>query len=114
MKPPRLLIAACLLPLALAACKREPEAPAPGEATTPTPAPAAKPAQPKQEAAATVEKPRLQVATVDGGPRDDTGTVEFRARYRTPAGSGLLHEVSRFERRAGRWVYVDGVVDEGR
>lgn len=54
------------------------------------------------------------VATVDGGPRDDTGTVEFRARYRTPAGSGLLHEVSRFERRAGRWVYVDGVVDEGR
>jgi SEC-C motif-containing protein len=53
------------------------------------------------------------VATADGGVGDDTGTVEFRARYRTPQGSGELHEVSRFERRAGRWVYVDGVVDEG-
>jgi SEC-C motif-containing protein len=24
---------------------------------------------------------------------------------------GQLHETSRFERRAGRWVYVDGDVD---
>lgn len=70
MKPPRLLIAACLLPLALAACKREPEAPAPGEAATPATAPEARPAQAKQEATASVEKPRLQVATVDGGRYD--------------------------------------------
>jgi thiol-disulfide isomerase/thioredoxin len=64
MKPSRLLIAACLLPLVLAACKREPEAPPPGESATPAPATA--PAQPKPEAAATVERPRLQVDTVDG------------------------------------------------
>lgn len=49
--------------------------------------------------------------STDGGPHDSTGTVEFRARYRTPSGTGALHEVSRFERRAGRWVYVDGDVE---
>ncbi|MDN5896913.1 MAG: hypothetical protein L0H93_23185, partial [Nocardioides sp.] len=43
---------------------------------------------------------------VDGGPDDDTGIVEFRAHFRTPAGADLLHERSTFERRAGRWVYV--------
>lgn len=34
--------------------------------------------------------------------------VEFRASFRTPRGSGTLHETSRFEQRGGRWVYVDG------
>ncbi len=47
---------------------------------------------------------------VGGGPDDETGTVEFRARSRTAAGEGVLHETSRFERRRGRWVYVDGDV----
>ena len=46
----------------------------------------------------------------DGTAGDQAGTVEFRAHYRTASGPGELHEVSRFERRAGRWVYVDGVV----
>ncbi len=45
--------------------------------------------------------------TEAGGPDDATGVVEFRAEHTSPDGS--LHEVSRFERRAGRWVYVDGV-----
>ena len=48
------------------------------------------------------------VRTVDGGAGDETGTVEFRARYRDAAGEQVLHETSRFARRAGRWVYVDG------
>lgn len=57
----------------------------------------------------------LQVlATVAGGPGDDTGTVEFRARYRDADGDGVLHETSRFERRAGRWVYLDGDVRPAR
>ncbi len=53
------------------------------------------------------------LATEAGGPEDDRGEVEFRARYRHhreadgPAGQ-VLHERSRFTRRAGRWVYVDG------
>ena len=47
---------------------------------------------------------------VDGGPSDDTGTVEFRARFERAGVEHALHETSRFERRAGRWVYVDGDV----
>ena len=35
------------------------------------------------------------------------GTVEFVASWE----GGRMHEVSRFEQRAGRWVYVDGEVD---
>lgn len=49
--------------------------------------------------------------TVDGGPDDATGLVEFRARSRDASGEHVLHETSRFERRAGRWVYVDGDVE---
>jgi SEC-C motif-containing protein len=46
--------------------------------------------------------------TVDGGSLDDTGTVEFRARFRSADRTQVLHETSRFQRRAGRWLYVDG------
>ncbi|HLS92092.1 MAG TPA: YchJ family protein [Microbacterium sp.] len=42
--------------------------------------------------------------------RGDTGTVDFVARYDGPDGQGELREHSRFARRAGRWVYVDGDV----
>lgn len=41
----------------------------------------------------------------------DAGSVEFRAHWTSQSGSGVLHERSRFTRRAGRWVYVDGVID---
>lgn len=41
---------------------------------------------------------------VAGRGGDDTGEVEFTASY----DDGFLHERSRFERRGGRWVYVDG------
>lgn len=40
----------------------------------------------------------------------DTGTVDFVAHYEGPDGPGELREHSRFARRAGRWVYVDGDV----
>jgi SEC-C motif domain protein len=46
--------------------------------------------------------------TVDGGGSDGAGTVEFRAWYRSADRTQALHETSRFTRRAGRWVYVDG------
>lgn len=45
---------------------------------------------------------------VAGGADDDLGVVEFTARLRTPRGLDEMHERSRFSRRAGRWVYVDG------
>ena len=45
----------------------------------------------------------------DGGPGDDTGVVEFLARSRDAGGGEhVMHETSRFARRAGRWLYVDG------
>jgi len=44
---------------------------------------------------------------VDGEEDDETGMVEFVARFE---GGGRLHERSTFQRRAGRWVYVDGDV----
>lgn len=40
----------------------------------------------------------------------DHATVEFVARSRLAGRASRLHETSRFERRAGRWVYVDGDV----
>lgn len=36
--------------------------------------------------------------------------VEFVATYDSPAGPGRMHERSRFARRAGRWLYLDGDV----
>lgn len=38
-------------------------------------------------------------------------TVEFVARWERSSEGGELHEVSRFEQRAGRWCYVDGMED---
>lgn len=48
----------------------------------------------------------LEVVAASGD--DESGVVEFEAAYVTPAGRGTLHETSRFSRRGGRWVYVDG------
>jgi SEC-C motif-containing protein len=44
------------------------------------------------------------LGTADGRWDDRFGEVEFRATH----SGGVLHERSRFIRRAGRWVYVDG------
>ena len=53
----------------------------------------------------------LEIADiVAGGVEDDHGEVEFTARYEDSAGEGAMHELSQFERRAGRWFYVTGVV----
>ncbi len=56
---------------------------------------------------------RLEVLdVVAGGVDDPEGVVEFRAAWVSaddgPTRRGELHERSRFARRAGRWVYVDG------
>lgn len=39
---------------------------------------------------------------------EQNGVVEFRATYDAAGEAGVLHELSRFTRRAGRWVYEDG------
>ena len=54
----------------------------------------------------------LRILAADaGGPGDDTGSVEFVARYRVGGRAQRLHEISRFERHDGRWYYVDGTTD---
>lgn len=49
----------------------------------------------------------------DGGTGDNTGIVEFVARFQTQGQMRALHERSRFRRddNDGRWVYVDGETD---
>ena len=57
---------------------------------------------------------RLTVLRTErGGPDDDDGVVEFVAQWSEASAEagrrrGEMHEVSRFARRAGRWLYVDG------
>lgn len=45
---------------------------------------------------------------VDGGADDDAGQVTFEARFVTGGRRDTLVERSTFERRGGRWVYLDG------
>lgn len=40
----------------------------------------------------------------------DAAVVEFVAHHKVNGRAGKLHEVSRFVREAGAWLYVDGVV----
>lgn len=70
-------------------------------------------APPREELAASLADGtrwlRLDVlARERGGPFDADGVVEFTARARTPEGRIALHEVSRFVREDGAWLYVDG------
>lgn len=48
------------------------------------------------------------VATEGGTGFDNSGTVEFRARFRRGDQHLELHEVSSFVRVDGQWKYVDG------
>jgi len=46
--------------------------------------------------------------TEKGGEKDETGSVEFVARYKEPgAGAVVHHELSFFKREDGRWVFAD-------
>ena len=48
------------------------------------------------------------LATRNGGPDEDKGTVEFIARFVSGGAPRTLHEVSRFVRLENRWVYLKG------
>lgn len=47
------------------------------------------------------------LATGDGTPFHHEGTVEFRAHFRAHGKSDAQHELSRFVREDGKWVYLD-------
>lgn len=49
--------------------------------------------------------------TSDGGADDETGMVEFAARFRQDGELLVHHERSNFRREDGRWVYVDGAMN---
>jgi SEC-C motif-containing protein len=57
---------------------------------------------------------KLEVlSTKDGGEHDDSGEVEFVARFRDERGKEHSHhEHSTFTRRDGRWLYVDGKMQQ--
>lgn len=54
----------------------------------------------------------LQIVETSAGAEDDEeGFVTYRARWSTPPPDGQRGEIgerSRFVRRAGRWVYLEG------
>lgn len=53
---------------------------------------------------------RLEILeVVDGMPGDQAGIVEFRATFRSGWRNQIMHERSRFEYRANRWMYVEPV-----
>ncbi len=52
------------------------------------------------------------IATDKGGILDQNGIVEFVARFRDRCTDHVLHEISRFERRNGNWLYIDGKFPE--
>jgi len=57
------------------------------------------------------------VRTERGDESDSEGLVEFVARYANGNKGKRLHEISRFVRENGLWVYVDGechLTDIGR
>ncbi|WP_115728214.1 YchJ family protein [Actinomyces culturomici] len=72
--------------------------------------PRTRPAPPYVDPAITWE--RLEILGHEAGAVGDAeGIVEFAAHWRGASGArGVMRELSRFERRAGRWVYVDGEV----
>ena len=55
----------------------------------------------------------LGLTVISHAPADaDHATVEFVARYKLNGRAFRLHEVSRFERVDGRWLYLDGEMRE--
>lgn len=46
--------------------------------------------------------------TVEGGPDDEAGTVEFIARFKDKGKKVEHHELARFGKIDGRWYFIDG------
>jgi SEC-C motif domain protein len=50
------------------------------------------------------------IDTVDGGPDDDKGTVEFIASFKQDDEEIRHHELASFEKIDGKWIFMDGIV----
>jgi SEC-C motif domain protein len=54
---------------------------------------------------------KLEIVDVKKGEASDSkGIVEFKAYFQKDGEEQTLHEISRFVKNNGRWVYLDGVV----
>ncbi len=52
--------------------------------------------------------------TADGGPDDETGTVEFVAKFKQNGQLVRHHELASFEKIDGKWIFMDGEVPKPR
>jgi SEC-C motif-containing protein len=50
-------------------------------------------------------------ATSEGCEKDETGIVEFVAKYKVGDKPGIHHERSNFRREEGRWVCIGGEIN---
>ncbi len=50
----------------------------------------------------------LSLEVLHADASGDVGVVEFIARYKENGKAGKLHELSRFVREGGKWLYIDG------
>jgi len=56
---------------------------------------------------------RLRIKNTEkGGADDEQGTVEFIATYKNNGRAFQLHEISRFVRSNGEWVYLDREIQD--
>ena len=46
--------------------------------------------------------------TAKGMEGDTTGTVEFKAHFMVDRARHTHHELSRFEKKEGKWIFIDG------
>lgn len=51
------------------------------------------------------------IACKKGQTKDDKGVVEFIACYSQNGENFVMHETSRFVKRQGQWLYLDGTVN---
>ena len=54
------------------------------------------------------------LATTDGGPGDESGEVEFIARFRNKDGTRKHHERGLFKREKKKWLFTEGNMVKGQ
>lgn len=54
------------------------------------------------------------VESKQGGPDDESGTVEFKATFLTDEGPQIHHELSLFRKQDGVWYYHDSIQPKGQ
>ncbi len=52
--------------------------------------------------------------TIDGGAKDETGEVEFIARFKDKDGRRPHHERGRFRKYKKKWCFTEGVMVKGQ